>query len=708
MQKHNHPNKKHVSSSAATIAAKEENRKSKTSGLLGYLLLLTILFIFVEISLFIQENELYLGSYTLIADQIKIPRVVIPAIVYFFSIQLFLHVLFTFFIWGMARLIAIACHCSWKTTEKIGFSLWGIGLLTLLLANQYYFPNTKFANLLNVFLPSKMGIIFLFVFLGVLLIAFLISVWGLILLSSKKIKIFSAILMGLVVSFLIVAQPFKPSQMMDAATVEKPNIIFIGIDSLRPDFLGYFGYEKYTPHLDDFLNQSAVFTDAFTPLARTFPAWVGILSGQYPKNSGIRTNIPNIKEFNSQNTLSSILQKQGYETVFATDETRFSNIDASFGFDKSITPPIGFNDFFLGSLNDFPLANLLVNTPLGRYLFPYSYANRPAFLTYDPNSFLDFLKPTLAKSRNKPLFFAVHFCLPHFPYVWAAHSAEEKGIRNYQASIQRVDQQFHDFIALLKHYKLLNHAIVVVLSDHGEALELQGDRVTDEDLFISNDSNKKQKIPRFYPPTVESEAVNESAGHGTDVLGLSQYHVLLAFRTFGLKENQTTPIIDKVSLLDIKPTILDFIHYSNQTTDGHSLKSLILEKPTKPIPEYHFFIESDFSPQSVRSVHPETCKILFEGIQLYQINPLTGRVSVKENMIPYIISSKQYADIYDKWILALYPQNKTQMMPILVNLDTGEWTNNLKIPFATASPAREMLKALKDFYGKDLTHIENS
>lgn len=489
---------------------------------------------------------------------------------------------------------------------------------------------------------------------------------------------------------------------------QKPNIFLIGIDSLRPDNLGYFGFEKVTPHLDEFLNQSTVFAEAFTPLARTFPSWISILSGQYPKSTGVRFNLATLEKINLSNTLPNILQARGYETIFATDETRFSNIDQRFGFDAVLTPPMGFNDFFVGTMNDFPFANLLVNTAIGKLLFPYSYANRPVYAMYDPNSFLKLLQPTLTKQRTKPLFFAVHFCLPHFPYSWNANNMQEKTARNYQSAVQRVDQQVHDFLVMLQQNNLLEHSIVVLLSDHGEAMELSGDRATDPTLFIPGQDNKAGHIPRFYPASFDFETVNRSAGHGTDVLGLSQYHTVLAFRCYGLKKNNIAVIPGLVSLMDIKPTLLDMLQFNEATNDGLSLKQFILGTQTQVARQADFFIESDFSPEAVRSVHPETRRLLFEGIDFFQINPITTRLSVKNSMAHMIITSKQYADIYQDWILALYPQNKATMTPVLVNLRTGSWTNDLRTVFATHSPAQHMLKALKDFYGNEITQVENT
>lgn len=672
----------------------------KNQGLFGYLLLLTIFFMLLEVSVLIQGSNIYLGEYKFIADHLTLPVKILPGIFYYVFVQFALHFFFTVIIWGITRFIGHIFKLSWHTIFKLGFVLWIFGIITLLLANGYSFPNSKFADLILIS-PNIVKILLLismFIWSVVLLITCVSFI-------SLNPNIALAIV-GISLTWLLGHQTQK--SVVDAATKTKPNIILIGIDSLRPDFLGFFGYEKVTPNLDKFLNNATVFSDAFSPLARTFPAWVSILSGEYPKKSGVRFNLPASITFNLQNTLPNILRQAGYQTLFATDETRFSNIDQRFGFDKVMTPPVGVNDFLLGNLNDFPMANLLVNTPIGQYLFPNSYGNRPAFITYDPNSFIQFLKPTLSAARQKPLFLAVHFCLPHYPYFWGRFSADDKSIRNYQASIERVDQQFNDFFTLLKQDKLLEHSIVIVLSDHGEAIELPGDRVTNQDLYIPNRGNSKGTIPHFYPPAAENEAVDKTTGHGTDVLGLTQYHVVLAMRTFGLEKNKSGIVPGRVSLLDIKPTILDFLNSKKiASDDGSSLKNAVYNNAVNTNPNTHFFIESDFSPQAVRSVHPETSKLLFEGIDYFQIDPITARISVKESMAKLIISSKQYADIYNGWILALYPQQGEKMMPILVNLTTGEWTNDLRIPFAKHSPADSMLLALKNFYKEDLTFILN-
>jgi hypothetical protein len=588
-----------------------------------------------------------------------------------------------------------------------------VGLLTVLLINQRYFPNSKYADLVSTLFSAKILAVLYFGFVTASVIAITLAVFSALCFTLQRAGKGARVGMVCAVILLLSAGLFyhqrEATPFVDAATASKPNIILIGADSLRPDYVGYLGSSLVTPNLDAFLRNSTVFMEALTPIARTFPAWVSILTGQYPRQHGVRFDLMDVTGLDLHGTLSSILRDAGYETVFATDDTRFSNIDERFGFDKVVTPPRGLNDFLLGSFNDFPLSNIVVNTRLGRWLFPYSYANRPAFITYNPASFLELLKPVLATSHAKPLFLTVHFCLPHSPYYWSNFITQDPtdGVGHYQAAIQRFDQQLQAFLAELKQYHLLDHSIVVLLSDHGEALELPGDRITASRLYQPGKDNPQGAVPHFYPPSLENEAVNESVGHGTDVLSMSQYHALLAFRLYGVAHQDVRWVSGIVSLLDIKPTLFSYLGLPLTASNGKSLRPVLDGKSGVASLPTDLFIESDFSPQAIHSAHPETRQLLFEGIDFFEIHPVTTLLTVKQTMAPLIISSKQYADIYGAWILALYPDGRDTMTPVLVNLATGKWTTDLRIPFAQQSPAAHMLQALKAFYGQEIRFVRN-
>lgn len=685
------------------------SRNRSQQGIFGYLVLLTLFFVLVEISFFVLCNKAYLSDFRFMVNQLHIPPSIVPAILVFVGAQALVHFAYCFAVWFIAVYSGYLFKLNADRKFKIAMLVWCVGMIAVFAANQHWFPNSRFTELTSlIFFDEAMADHAFTVFSFLFISAFAISCIGfLIWIADKSANYIMMLLLSIVVSAWVIWVSLGLLNPLPEPVIAKgssqPNIFIIGVDSLRPDFLSYFGAEQATPFMDKLLGESTVFTEAVTPLARTFPSWVGILTGQYPRESGVRFNLASVNHFDFASTLPSRLKKAGYQTIYATDETRFSNIDQQFGFDQVISPPIGLNDFLLGSFNDFPLSNLVINTSIGRWLFPYSFANRPAFVTYDPDSFIALMKPALRQSHQQPLFMAVHFCLPHYPYLWAGLAGNQYSPQErYRESVMRVDRQIGSFIGLLQSENLLEHAIVVLLSDHGEALEFSGDRITARENFLGK-ADKAGQPPRFYPPSLDEEAVNQSAGHGTDVLGIPQYHTLLAFKLFGMGEQHKGDVAGVVSLKDIKPALLALSGTEQQSS---TLANIIRGNMTK-LPVQHVFMESDYSPESIRTVYPETRKVLLEGIQLFQIDPQSSRLTVKDTMGEMIIRSKQYADIYDHWMLALYPQESKQYTTILINLQTGKWTNNLHSKFARQSPAMHMLAAMNRFYGSDLGYVVN-
>ncbi len=681
----------------------------KNKDLFFYLLMLTGFFLLLELSFFVQSNKAYLPDFTEIAGKVHIPLSVLPGILYFIAAELALHLIYCVLIWVLTLLVAQLFHTSQQLI--LGMSIWMMGVLTVMVANQYFFPTSKFSDLSSLLLvtPDIVHGVFVFLMACCLLVVSLALVQLLrtmLLLLRLKTVLFNLcllILSSLLLTIVLRWYHAAPLIYQDGASSERPNIIIIGVDSLRPDFLSYFGHDDITPHFDAFLNTASVFSDAVTPLARTFPSWISILSGQYPKHMGLRTNLAPQQASDFSHLLPAILKRHGYQTIYATDETRFSNIEQRYGFDRVVTAPMGFNDFVVGSLNDFPFSNLLVNTLLGQWLFPYSYANRPVSFTYDPDTFLNSIRQHLDAVRTQPLFLATHFCLSHYPFLYAnSPRGQFSVVERYDQSIHRVDQQVGDFLALLKDYRLLDHAIVVMLSDHGEALELMGDRATTKELYVSRTMKSVVAAPLFYPPSLENEGMNQSAGHGTDVLGLTQYHTLLAFKLYGVGQQRIAAIPDMVALIDIKPTLLQLIKLPIVASDGISLAAVIQGKQKALLRRAPLFLESDLTPEAIRTVHPEMRKVLLEGIQYFEVDPKTTRLTVKDSTNQLIMESKQYAVIYQQWILALYPQNQHERMPILVNLETGRWTNHMQSRFAKHSPAASMMHALQTFYDNEI------
>lgn len=641
-------------------------------------------FLYFEISYFFLAHRVFLTETRYISEQIHFPPVLYFYLFRFFLAQLLVHLLYALILWLIYSLLAGAFNFVLRHASISVFTLWLFSMVCILNFNQIFFPYSKFALLTDSFFPnyidhSIFSVAFVFAVLLFGWCAFRIvnKTWP----ELVKPTLLMLILTTGAMVFLygLISFSFKVSHKKQLASNPYPNIILIGIDSLRPDFLSYFHGAVHTPFLDRQLNDSVIFQNTATPLARTFPSWVSILTGEYPFHHGVRFNLANQDGLDFSDTLPQRLKELGYRTVFATDETRFSNIGKAFGFQEIYTPPEGVPDFLLGSFNDFPLSNLIINTKLGRYLFPESYGNRPVYFTYEPSSFIHLVSPIFEKADSRPFFLAIHFCLPHFPYLWTRSlPGDADPLMKYQASLSGVDQQLQAFFSQLQKSHYLDHAIVIFLSDHGEALELPGDRITERSLYRGLHDRDKPEI--FYPANLDHEDFNQSAGHGTDVLGLSQYRVLFAIKSFGQKiKILPSAIDDPASLLDIKATIFNYLKIQpKRPLDGINLGLWIFESGNMDFPKRHLFFESDYSPAAIRSVYPHVEEAIAEGIRFFQIQSGSLKLIVRPNMARMVMSSKQYAVQSGDWMLAIYPHEEFKEVcywPVLVNMKTGEWTD---------------------------------
>lgn len=165
----------------------------------------------------------------------------------------------------------------------------------------------------------------------------------------------------------------------------------------------------------------------------------------------------------SELSIAWMLKRQGYTTIYATDDRRFNNIDKEFGFEEVIGPKLGINDVILGTSNDLPLSNLLINFRISSWLFPYNYSNRASYFSYYPQTFTTKLKHDLASDvHTMPVFLGVHFTLPHWPYAWASSLPEQV---NNEFSLEKkrcsLSTSFKKSINNLKHFSCTYKKIII-------------------------------------------------------------------------------------------------------------------------------------------------------------------------------------------------------------------------------------------------------
>jgi len=450
-----------------------------------------------------------------------------------------------------------------------------------------------------------------------------------------------------------------------------PNVVIIGVDSLRLADL-YHDDSLQLPALRSFVRNARVFDDATTPLARTFPAWMSILSGQHPASLGIACNLTARRSLESVPTLSSTLREQGYRTIYATDEVRFSNIDRSYGFDQTVTPRIGAADFLLGEIGDLPGVNLLAGTSLGRRLLPQLHANRAFASVYRPLDFVETLTGQVELPRQ-PTFLAIHLTAPHWPYhmgdtVYPARQATgyDEPYRLYQDALERTDGQVARILDWLEREGVLANAVVVLLSDHGEALVREGDSVLDgvEDPALAN-------------------APLLALGHGTSVLSTSQFQVLLAFRGYGAAAGRIAPGRDAyaASLEDVTPTLLALLgRQPVHALDGVSLAGPLGGAGTSGRPAAGEagvtprvrFTETGFNSQAMRAKEFDPQRAAEQLAEYYEVDRDSGYVQLRADYVDHVRVNKQRAAIEGPWLLAAIPESDGPQRFVLARRAGGE------------------------------------
>lgn len=701
----------------------------KHSSLLGMLITLTVLAIIAQISLFYIHYRMstLIDSlvHSSISTQITYPIFLLP-ILGFITLQLIAYSLIVAFIWFAAVSIGQLWQLGERAKLWLGILIWFIACAGVVCFNNYNYPTSFFAFAL----PYNTAILIVssIAFSLVICLAYFNYF------KNKRHRFLGTLFLG--IAFVMIATMLHDrfywyAEKQAPQNTAKPNIIFIGLDSLRPDFTGYFGPQKInTPNINQFLQSGTTFREAYTPLARTFPAWVSILSAKHPRHNAARNNLANPADVAKNDTFAKHLQQAGYETIYATDEKRFSNITKDFGFDNVIGPSMGLNDFLIGGLSDFPLTNLLVNLPVGRFLFPYNYANRAAAVTYEPDKFLNLVQLALAKRSAKPLFLTVHFCLSHWPYTWA-HDGQKSNLilpAQYASSVEAVDAQLGKLLSLLKREGLLENTLVVLLSDHGTGLGMIGDRATTEKNFRGDAANIKfLSVSRFSTAPFYSfdfkrdYSINTAYGQGTDVLSLKQVRVLLSYKGFGITIPQQT-IEQRGLLIDIAPTVLDFLHLPPiAQADGMSMAPLFAEQANKIDFTRPIFWETGDKFAAIETDKIAVDKVIKQRIGSYEINRQTGLLYLNDLAEKSLVKSKQRAVLWGDWILALYPQEvKTKMVTsektkqmvrksytadpfyVLYNIKTGLWTINFASPLAKTAPVDELKAKLFAFYGDEM------
>jgi choline-sulfatase len=233
----------------------------------------------------------------------------------------------------------------------------------------------------------------------------------------------------------------------DRTTFENAPVILISIDTLRSDRLPAYGYRGVeTPALDALRKDSVLFERAYSHVPLTLPSHASILSGVLPPEHGVRDNSGYTFAAAQHPYLPRLFKQTGYATAAFV---------SSFVLRRETGLGDGFDLYDQGPENGG------------------GEAERSGAETV--RVAVDWLRGRAAAKTESPVFLFLHLYDPHAPYRPAEPFASRYKAEPYDGEIAATDAAVGTLLDELKRSGIYDDAIVVFLSDHGEALGEHGE-----------------------------------------------------------------------------------------------------------------------------------------------------------------------------------------------------------------------------------------
>ena len=377
--------------------------------------------------------------------------------------------------------------------------------------------------------------------------------------------------------------------MIQNLKMEKLNVILIGIDTLRADHLGCYGYKRPTsPAIDELAKNGVIFENCFSQAPATAPSFMSIMTSRYPTYHGIGENIGSVGRVICRTysldpaipTLAAILKKNGYQTAAFTAG---GNVHPLAGFG------IGFDYYSVehgltGNLRSGDRKRTLLSDELRPWLGQHARENFFLFLhTYaahnpwePPKRYRQFFAPeaeerliaplfrnktkadratvkTLSKQSRGDIYHMLHsFVNPEKPKDVACLQAL------YDGAIRYVDECVAELLETVNALKLLERTVIVFTSDHGEEF-LEHGMLSHQQLY-----NELLRVPLI----IKAPNLKKSAAVDQIVRSIDIFPTILE-----LLRIRRIPPVQGVSLIPALERNLNLLAVAETEMRGYSVQN---------------------------------------------------------------------------------------------------------------------------------------
>ena len=257
------------------------------------------------------------------------------------------------------------------------------------------------------------------------------------------------------------------------------NVVIIGVDTLRPDHLGFGGnLHDTSPTLDRFASESRVYNQAYSTASWTLPAFASLLTGLDPAEHGAGIMLRHTGERDwdeervglrdrtimdpSVRTLAERLQGEGFQT-FAVAQS--PNLAGAYGFDRGFDSYENVSDGRRRASESVDLAFKMLDDEKQDPFFLFLHLIDP-HLTYDaPEPATGTFTDSIDAGLSLPV-----ANIGNLRRDYATYSEVQKQFvaAAYDEEILFTDQQIGRFLEGLKERGLDQETLIILTSDHGE------------------------------------------------------------------------------------------------------------------------------------------------------------------------------------------------------------------------------------------------
>lgn len=287
--------------------------------------------------------------------------------------------------------------------------------------------------------------------------------------------------------------------------VSQPNVLFVVLDTVRADRVSALGYDRQTtPSFDQFAADATLFTDAVAQAPWSVPSHASLFTGKYPREHGATTASPVLR---SEQPLPSLLARDGYHTYayspneYVRPATGFGRGFDEFHTDSLLTEPSLTADLVAPAVN-WVTGTAAVRRPIERAFNAVRERESTMTAPAQPRDSTDVDRVVeLLDRAREPFFLFVNLIDAHLPrspdpaYVdqfvddelddativaneraqtVGDFELDERGFRRlaglYDADVRTLDDRLGRLLDHCRAEGLLEDALVVLVSDHGEHL----------------------------------------------------------------------------------------------------------------------------------------------------------------------------------------------------------------------------------------------